>query len=156
MTVAGWQASVASGAFVAGTLIQGFIELVYPTYTPHLWHGTLLLYAVLTLSTFATTTFGSALPHIESALLVVYVLGFIGVMIPLVYLGPHGTAQDVFTTFINQGGWSSQGLSFFVGIPGIAFLFLGKTILPFYRSLDANTKQEPTLSIMCAYVATVV
>lgn len=125
LTVVGWQASVAASAYVCGTLIQGFIELVYPGYNAQLWHATLLLYGALVLSVFTTTVAGTVLPKIESILLVVYILGFFGVMVPLVYLGPHGNAQDVFTRFINDGGWSSQGLSFFVGISGNAFAFLG-------------------------------
>ena len=126
LTVAGWQANVASSAYVSGTLIQGFIELVDPTYTPHLWHGTLLLYGALALSIFMTTVVGTILPKIESMLLVIYILGFFGVLVPLVYLGPHGNAHDVFTTFLNDGGWSTQGLSFFVSLSGNAFAFLGE------------------------------
>ena len=79
----------------------------------------------LAISIFTTTVVGTVLPKIESILLVIYILGFFGVLVPLVYLGPHGNARDVFTTFINDGGWSSQGLSFFVGISGNAFAFLG-------------------------------
>ncbi|MCJ1293485.1 hypothetical protein MMC34_005040 [Xylographa carneopallida] len=125
LTVAGWQANVASSAYVSGTLIQGFIEVLYPDYSPMLWHATLLLYGALALSIFTTTVVGTALPRIESTLLVIYTLGFFGVLVPLVYLGPHGSASEVFTTFNNGGGWSSQGLSFFVGISGNAFAFLG-------------------------------
>ena len=97
-----------------------------PSYTPHRWHATLLLYGALALSIFTTTVIGTALPKIESMLLVVYVLGFFGVLVPLVYLGPHANAHEVFTTFLNGGGWSTKGLSFFVGISGNAFAFLGK------------------------------
>lgn len=125
LTVIGWQASLASGAYVAGTLFQGFIELVDTAYVPHGWHTTLLLYGVVALAIFTTTVTGTVLPKIESMLLVFYILGFFGVLVPLVYLGPHGNGRDVFTTFINDGGWSSKGLSFFVGISGNAFAFLG-------------------------------
>ncbi|KAF7860341.1 hypothetical protein EAF04_008468 [Stromatinia cepivora] len=48
-------------------------------------------------------------------MLILYILGFIGVLIPLVYLSPHTSAEKVFTTFQNLGGWNSMGLSFFVG-----------------------------------------
>lgn len=127
LTVAGWQANVASSAYISGTLIQGFIELVKPDYVPHLWHGTLLLYFALAISIFTTTVVGPVLPKIESMLLVIYILGYVGVLVPMVYLAPHGSARDVFTTFRNDGGWSTQGLSFFVGISGNAFAFLGSS-----------------------------
>ena len=97
-----------------------------PNYVPRLWHATLLLYGALAISIFTTTVVGTVLPRIESMLLVIYILGFFGVLVPLVYLGPHGNAREVFTTFLNHGGWSSQSLSFFVGIPGNAFAFLGQ------------------------------
>lgn len=45
--------------------------------------------------------------------------------VPLVYLAPHGNAHDVFATFLNLGGWDTQALSFFVGLSGNAFAFLG-------------------------------
>jgi choline transport protein len=74
---------------------------------------------------FCTTKLGGLLPKVEIGLLVIYTVGFFAVLIPIVYLGPHATAKEVFTTFINAGGWSSKTLSFFVGISGNAFTFLG-------------------------------
>jgi hypothetical protein len=53
------------------------------------------------------------------------VIGFFAVLIPLVYLGPHGSAKDVFASFINGGGWSTDGLSFFVGIIASVYTFTG-------------------------------
>ena len=129
LTVAGWQASIASSAYLEGVLIQNLIEVVSPDYTPKLWHGTLLCYGVLLVCVFVNTLAGTKLPRIEIVLLVVYVLGFIGIVVPLVYLAPHGNAHDVFATFVNGGGWSTQGLSFFVGLSGNAFAFLGEPYL---------------------------
>ena len=125
LTVAGWQGAMASSGYIAGTIIQGFIQLVTPTYVPHLWHGTLLFYAVLVSCIFVNTVVGTSLPRIESGLLIFYILGFFGVMIPLVCMAPHGDARSVFATFANSGGWSSQGLSFMIGVTGNAFAFLG-------------------------------
>lgn len=71
------------------------------------------------------TAASTALPKVEVMVLVLYVLGFFAIVIPLVYLGPHGSAKDVFTTFINGGEWPNQGISFFVGLMGTVFAFLG-------------------------------
>jgi hypothetical protein len=125
LTVVGWQANVAASAFVTGTFIQALIQTLYPAYTPHRWHTTLLLYGALALATFVTSCLGTVVPKIEIFLLVFYVLGFFGVMVPLVYLGPHASAKDVFATFMNNGGWSSLTLSFLVSLSGNAFAFLG-------------------------------
>ena len=106
-------------------MIQGLIELLDVDYTPQLWHGTLLLYAILLLCILMNTGIGTALPKVETILLIVYVLGFFGCLIPLVYLAPHSNSKTVFTVFLNNGGWDSQTTSFFVGLSGNAFAFLG-------------------------------
>ena len=103
--------------------------MVSPGYKPKLWHGTLLCYGVLLVCIFVNTLAGTKLPRIEIVLLVVYILSFFGIVVPLVYLAPHGNAHDVFATFVNGGGWSTQGVSFFVGLSGNAFAFLGKSYL---------------------------
>ena len=127
MTVVGWQAAMASSGYLNGSLLQGLISLVHPSFQSRLWHSTLLFYAVVLFCVFFNTAFAGALPRIELMILVVYVTGFVGILVPLVYLGPHGSAVDVFTTFINGGGLSSQTLSFFVGLSGTVFAFLGRT-----------------------------
>ena len=100
--------------------------MVSPSYNPKLWHGTLLCYAVLLVCVIINTLAGTKLPRIEIVLLVVYILSFFGIIVPLVYLAPHGNAHDVFATFLNLGDWDTQALSFFVGLSGNAFAFLGK------------------------------
>lgn len=125
LTVAGWQALVASGGYLCGTLIQGLIVLNHPGYVFERWHGTMLFWAVLLVAIFVNTVVSSMLPKIEGLILILHVLGFFAVLIPLVYMAPHGSASDIFTLFLNEGGWSTQGLSFFVGLLGSTFSFLG-------------------------------
>lgn len=127
--VAGCQAAIASSADLEGVLFQNLIELVWPTYVPQRWHGTLLSYGVLLLCFFVNTFVGKALPRTESILLVIYLLSFFGVLVPLVYLAPHGSPRKVFTTFVNGGGWSNRGLSFLVGTSGNTFAFLFYSIV---------------------------
>lgn len=122
----GWQGVIASAGYLNGTLFQGLIVLVHPSYDAPLWQGTLLFYATAVLCLFINTVTSRALPIIEVSVLILYVLGFFGILVPLVYLGPHGSARDIFTVFINGGGWQSQGLSFFVGLSGTVFAFLGE------------------------------
>lgn len=75
---------------------------------------------------FINTCLAKWLPKIEGMFLCVHILGFFAILIPLVYLGPHGSAKDVFATFINGGGWSSDGLSFFVGLIASVYTFTGE------------------------------
>ena len=73
--------------------------------------------------------------------MVLYVCGFIGIIVPLVYLAPHADASFVFTTFVNDGGWSTQGVSFFVGISGMAFGFLGEWRCNLRASTDSVARE---------------
>lgn len=121
-----YQALVASVAYICASLVQSLIILNHPSYVPKLWHATLIFYAVIAFGVVMNTIFGRLLPRIESLLLIFYVLGFFGVLIPVTYLAPHRSAKEVFTTFYNGGEWSSMSLSFFVGWLGSVSCFMGK------------------------------
>ena len=98
----------------------------YPdTYSPTRWQGTLLFYAILAIALFTNTYLARVLPKIEAFILLIHLLGFFCVLIPLVYLAPHGSASDVFQTFINGGEWPTDGLSFFIGTVAPMFAFVG-------------------------------
>ncbi len=125
LTVTGWQALVASGGYLVGTQIQGLIILNHSEYDAKGWQGTLLYWAAILIAVIFNTVISSALPKIEGVILLIHTLGFFAIMIPIVYLAPRATAEEVFTTFLNEGNWPTQGLSFFVGIIGVAFAFLG-------------------------------
>ena len=126
LTMTGWQTSVASEGYLSGTLIQGIIIVNYPQYSPQRWQGTLLLWAIILVAVLINTVISSLLPMLEGLILIIHVLGFFAIMIPLVYMSSHSSASSVFTSFVNEGGWSSQGLSFWVGIIGSVFAFLGE------------------------------
>ena len=107
-------------------MIQGLIVLNIPTYVPERWEGTLLFYAVIFFGLIFNTFLVKILPKIENLILIIHIGGFFGVLIPLVYTAPHGSASEVFGQFENGGGWSTQSLSFFVGIVTGVYSFLGQ------------------------------
>lgn len=125
MTVISWQAALASGAFLGGTMIQGLLVLNHPSYNYHRWHGTLLFYLIIVIALFVNTYLARQLPKIETMVLIIHVMGFFGILVPLVYLAPQGNAGDVFATLSDSGGWSSDGLSFFIGLSTSMFAFIG-------------------------------
>lgn len=96
-----------------------------PNYTPKPWETTLLLWAVIFLAVFINTVVSRALPKIESLIMILHIVGFFAILIPLVYMAPQGKASDVFTVFMNGGGWPTTGLSFFIGLLGPVFAFGG-------------------------------
>ena len=106
-------------------MIQGLIVLNNPSYEPQRWQGTLLFYAMILVGVIFNTLFVRYLPKTEGLVLIIHVGGFFAVLIPLVYLAPHGNGTEVFTLFTNGGGWQTQELSFCVGIVTGVYSFLG-------------------------------
>ena len=124
VTIAGWQAVTASSGYLIGTMIQGLIALTHPTYVPKPWQAMLLFWAVTSFAVFINTATSRALAKFEGMILVLHIFGFFAVLIPLVYFGPHGDVS-IFTSFLNQGEWPTQTLSFFVGLPAAVFCLMG-------------------------------
>ncbi|KAJ5226971.1 choline transport protein [Penicillium citrinum] len=125
LTVIGWQATFATSCYLVGTLIQGLIALTHGSYQPQNWHGTLLFWAVAVFSLVINLIGGTLLPRFEGLILVLHLIGFFAILIPLITTANHGSAKEVFTHFLNLGGFPSQGLSFFVGMVGCMFAFAG-------------------------------
>ena len=119
---------LATGSIFVGTILQGLIILDNENYKSHEWHGTLLCWAVLAVAIFINTVISALLPMIEGVILILHVLGFFAVLIPLVYLAPHGSAASVFQTGLNEGGWPTPGLSYCVGFIGNVATFVGETV----------------------------
>jgi len=125
LTVCGWQGVIASTLYVTAALIQGVVILTIPSYDPKPWHATLMFWAALALVVFVNTGMSRSLPVFEGCILIIHILGFFAIMIPLVTLGPHKDASEVFSQFLNQGEWQSQGLSFMIGVTGTIWCFIG-------------------------------
>ena len=125
--VAGWQTAAASIGYLSGTTVQGLIVLNNPSYVFQRWHGTLLYWACTLFAVCMNTFISSSLPVIERVFLILHLFGFFLILIPMVYLGPHSSNSDVFTVFLNEGGWSTKGLSFFVGLTGNVFSLVGRS-----------------------------
>ncbi|CAD6588414.1 MAG: hypothetical protein ASARMPRED_003557 [Alectoria sarmentosa] len=125
LIVLGWRSSIAAGSYLTGTTIQGVVVLTSPTYNPKTWHGTLLTWAVVIAGLGINTLVSRVLAKIETLILILHIVGFVAILMPLVYLAPHSSPQLVITEFVNARGWPTQGLSFFVGIVGSVVAFLG-------------------------------
>jgi choline transport protein len=125
LTSLAWIATVATETIFAGLMIQGMITLDNPDYEPKLWQGTLLAWLVIALAVFINVVIPGLLPKFEIFILVFHCAGFIAIMTVLWYFSPHGSASFVFTTSLNEGGWSTQGLSYCVGFLGNVATFVG-------------------------------
>lgn len=69
-----------------------------------------------------------ALARFEDIILILHLSDFFAVIIPLIYLDPHGDGK-IFSTFLNEGNWRTQALSFFVGLPASVYSLINNKIL---------------------------
>lgn len=104
VTLIGWQATTASSAYLAGTVLQSTILILHNDYVPKPWQAMLLGWAVLAFAVTINTVGSKTLAHFEGLILILHVFGFFAIMIPLVYLSDHNDTS-IFTTFVNSGGW---------------------------------------------------
>ncbi|KAI0802645.1 amino acid transporter [Xylaria sp. FL0064] len=125
LTALAWQTLAVSVSYIVATLLQGIVVLSRPTYVPLPWHTLLIMWAVAIFAVTLNSTTSGILAKCERFILLLHLTGFLGVLVPLVYFAPHSLPSEVFTAFFNDGGWSSQGLSFLVGFPAIASSVLG-------------------------------
>ena len=125
LTIWGWISATTLVAYFSGSLIQGLMIQNYPHLGTSNWQATLISYATICLAVFVNTVLAKALPSIEGVVFILHVFGMFAIIIPLVYLGPHISASGVFKHFVNEGGWQTTGLSFFVGLPTSMTSFIG-------------------------------
>lgn len=125
LTTLAWIATMAIECLFAGTMLQGIVTMDYPTYTATLWQGTLLTWMVLAVNMCINMFIPGLLPRIEIGVVVFHISGFVAIITVLWYFSPINDASFVFTTSLNEGGWSSQGLSYCIGFLGNVATFVG-------------------------------
>ncbi|KAG7404176.1 Choline transport protein [Fusarium oxysporum f. sp. rapae] len=125
LTLAGWQGTCAASSYLTGTMLQGLIAFMVPSYTAQTWQGTLIAWLLILIAIFVNTVLSSMLPKLEGMILILHIIGFFAVLISLVTFGANGDAEHIFLEFRNTGGWSTQGLSWCVGLLGSVYSFVG-------------------------------
>ncbi|KAE8394408.1 choline transport protein [Aspergillus alliaceus] len=144
MAVVGWQATFASLCYIDGTLIQAAVILTHSEYVPKKWHTLLMSWAVLCFALFVNSVGRKVLPKFEGFVLILHIVGFFAILIPMVYLGDHNSNEWVFKTWNNYGNWSTQGLSFFVGLLGPVATFAGgDAAIHMVEEIENATKLVP-------------
>jgi len=106
---------LASVSFIQAGIIQGLISLTDSNYVFQHWHGTLLTIAAVTFAIIFNTLLAVKLPLIEGIVLILHIAGFFAIVIPLWLMSSRAPAR-VLVEFTNNGGWSSMGISAFIGL----------------------------------------
>ncbi|KAI0096098.1 amino acid/polyamine transporter I [Nemania sp. FL0031] len=127
LSLTGWQALVAAGAYLTSALVQGLIILTHPSYlaTMQNWHSTLLFWAVILFSSSINICIGSVLAKFQGIVLVIHILGFFAVILSITLIGQPLNSEAVWSSWMNLGGWPTQGLSFSIGLIGNVLAFGG-------------------------------
>ncbi|KAK4891677.1 hypothetical protein LTR27_009685 [Elasticomyces elasticus] len=126
ISVFAWQSLAASAPFLAGTMIQGLLVLNDPTYVYKRWHGMLLYWAILLLAALVNVLGGRMLPMIENMTMALHVALFFALLIALLTSAPtYQPASFVFTEFVNNSGWSSDGIAWSIGLLSSCYVFVG-------------------------------
>ncbi|GAA5848831.1 hypothetical protein JCM8547_006361 [Rhodosporidiobolus lusitaniae] len=104
-TTLGWTFIGCSAAFVFANALTGVAMFTHSDYVPERWHTSLMLWAVVLFALFVNIYGFRILGLLNTA------MGFL--------------ASYVFAEFINETGWSSDGVAFFIGLVGSAFSTIG-------------------------------
>ncbi|EXJ93573.1 hypothetical protein A1O1_01965 [Capronia coronata CBS 617.96] len=125
ITITGWVAAVASVCYLIATMIQGVAILNYTGYQAERWHATLIMIAFAGIAALGNTFGKKLLPLWETLGGILHVLFFFIVMIAILATSDKASNHEVWGTLINDGGWSSDGVSFCLGFLTPAFALAG-------------------------------
>jgi choline transport protein len=125
LTSLAWIATIAIETLFAGTIVQGLLILSYPNYESKKWHGTLLAFAVIACNIIINVVIPGLLPKFEIMIMILHLCGFLAILVTLLKTAQIGDTASVWLTVFNEGGWSTQGLSYCVGFLGNVSTFVG-------------------------------
>ncbi|KAH6693559.1 choline transport protein [Plectosphaerella plurivora] len=125
ISVGGQTILTASAAFAAGLQLQSLIILNDDSYVPQRWQGMLFYWAILVYAMVMNIWGSKALPHANLISGVIHVTAFVAILIVLGVMSEKNPASFVFTEFVNNSGWSSDGVSWLVGLLSAVYPFLG-------------------------------
>jgi amino acid transporter len=143
ISVSGWQALSASTAFAVASQIQVLVFAGNENYSSPRWQGTLIYWAVLWLAAFINVFLINLLPILEFGVAIAHIGLFIAFIAILCALGERNSSSFVWTEFVNSSGWSSDGVSWCIGLLSSSFVFIGKPA-SLNACLPIQWKSEPT------------
>ena len=130
MAVLSWQAGNASGAFIAGTMINGFMTLPNPNYVQAPWQAVLFVFATIVIVWIVNVVFYRWLPMVQNILLWIFGMVFVALLCIFWIRAPLNSAHDVFLKFENGGDWKTVGLSLMIGQITAIYGLVGKLSFP--------------------------
>ncbi|PYI06804.1 putative GABA permease [Aspergillus sclerotiicarbonarius CBS 121057] len=122
----GWISFAASAPFLAATMIQGLVVLNHETYEMERWQSTLIYWALVGLGTVINIWGSRLLSFVEGMSLLVHICAFIANVAVMWACSPtKHSAEFVFTSFVNNSGWSSNGVAWSIGLLSSCYVLAG-------------------------------
>jgi choline transport protein len=98
-----------------------------PDYVLERWHTTLVMWAITLLSYAQQIWAIKFFPILSVFTGALHVIMFLVIFIVLLVLGRNADANFVFTGFVNETGWESNGVAWFIGLLPCIWCFVGMT-----------------------------
>ncbi|KAL6248924.1 hypothetical protein RBB50_003987 [Rhinocladiella similis] len=120
-----WISLLAGVANIAALMIQTLVIASYPSYIPHGWHVTLIIYALLIVQGLMNQYAFWAVPWIELLSGLLHVAMWVVFVTVLTSLAPHHSAHFVFLEKSAFSGWTNEYISFNLGMLTATWGFVG-------------------------------
>jgi choline transport protein len=144
ISVFAWQTFTASAPFLGATMLQGLIVLSYPDYVPQRWHGTLIYWAFLTIGALVNVFAIRIMPWVSHATFALHVSLWVVLVVVMCVVSPtKHNAEFVFTTFVNETGWQSDGVAWSIGLLSSTYVLVGTST----RSTNIETSTDSATRI---------
>ncbi|KAI1612030.1 amino acid/polyamine transporter I [Exophiala viscosa] len=125
LTSIAWQVGFVSTTVFLAEQIEGLIVLNHSSYVPKSWH-TFLLMIMFSLVGLVMLTLGKkALPVMQTVSGITHIVFFLVITIVLLSMSKKASSEFVWTKFVNNSGWSNNGVSFCIGLLLPAFSISG-------------------------------
>lgn len=149
LSCGGWIFACFSSTIVATGFIFSLVALYHPDFVPTAWHQ-YLVYCAILLTGFSINLIVAVMPYLVNTLVAVINVGTLFILITLlVKTNPKQLASFVFTEFINETGWDSNGLVFFLGLlPSIASVCLYDGACHMTDEIEMPEKNIPLVMII--------
>ncbi|KAF3395736.1 Choline transport protein [Penicillium rolfsii] len=117
LTVCGWIFTTASTNLIFAQVVQALYALYHPDLVIKSWQ-TFIIYQILNALTASVVLFGNKIiPALNKFSLFYLQIGWLVVLITVVACAPtHQDTTFVFKTWINNTGWSNNGICFITGL----------------------------------------
>ncbi|KAH7312979.1 amino acid permease [Rhexocercosporidium sp. MPI-PUGE-AT-0058] len=125
ISVSGQIVLTASAGFAAGLQFQSLIVITDESYDRPRWQGMLFFWAVLVYAAVINTLGIKLLPSVNLAAGVLHITALVGIMITLGVMSDKNSTAFVFTEVVNSSGWSSDGVSWLIGLQSAVYPMLG-------------------------------